>query len=442
MYRKGSIINNRYEVIDLYSDEGGMGTIVTVSDMSGEHNGALALKYCKQIDEELIKRFQREVRLLAGFAGNTKIIQLLDSELTHDPPYFVMRLYPDGDLTTLTTEIQQNKEFQEGVFNKMIDCISELHRSRTLHRDIKPENFLRDGNSIVVSDLGLSIEADSKTAFTRSSQRWGTPGYIPPEFLEHGGFKNATEESDVYMLGKSFYRLLTGRDPQFINSSSIDKPLFYLIEKCCQQKKEARYRTTSDLKQALKSVYDVLLRRTNYVGTADQRLDQIIDLLQRENKYNIKEVTDLIDSVVAMDSDDAWLMVSKFPQSLFLVLSQQGLEDALEKFLPVYRDLVLTAAVHFAYAETVAREMRTVFNNAKDDRSKVEALKIAIEMAIRMNRFAAMDTCIEMIHGIADDNLAVLVREVVVDHRDNFISSIQPINCKNGIIRAAIKSIK
>lgn len=441
MYLQNEIINNRYRVVEVYSDQGGMGTILLVSDETAEHKGSLALKYCKETEEEVVRRFKREVRLLRQFSGNSKVVQLLDSDLECDPPYFVMKFYSSGDLTTLMSEITYNYELQEQVFNQMIDCISELHRANIFHRDIKPQNFLRAGESIVVSDLGLGMEIDSRTAFTHSSQSWGTEGYMPPEFFESGGFKNAAAVSDIYMLGKSFYHLLTGKDPHFINDSAIPKPLFHLIEKCCHQKINLRYRSTADLKQGLTAVYDVLLNRTDLRGKTSQTLADILGPLERENRYDIVEITTLIDHVVELESSEGWKVVSEFPSSLFLILSQQGLEHALEKFLPVYREMVLEYPSGFSYAETVADRMKIIFQHSQDIRLKCEALRTAVEMAIHMNRFAAMDTCIDMICSIKDDNLALLAQQIMIEHPESFIKNIEIADCESPIIRATIQSL-
>lgn len=115
-----------------------------------------------------------------------------------------MRFCTDGDLLTIAHEFRVSFATQESFFLKMIDCVQELHARNEYHRDIKPQNFLREGDQLVVSDLGLSTELSSATAFTNSSVWWGTHGYIPPEF-QQGGFKHADAAGDIYMLGKTFY---------------------------------------------------------------------------------------------------------------------------------------------------------------------------------------------------------------------------------------------
>ena len=121
----------------------------------------LVLKYCRETDDEQLRRFRREVRLLSEFRGNSRIVQIWDQNLESDPPYFVMRYYADGDLATKAGEIRSSYEVQERYFLRMIDCVQELHARDEFHRDLKPQNFLRDGDEPVVSDLGLSTEISS-----------------------------------------------------------------------------------------------------------------------------------------------------------------------------------------------------------------------------------------------------------------------------------------
>lgn len=92
------------------------------------------------------------------FQGNSKIVEIVDSNVEHDPPYFVMRYYPAGDLTTLSARLKADIELQEETFSQMIDCLAELHSRGKFHRDVKPQNFLVHDDGVVVSDFGLSKE--------------------------------------------------------------------------------------------------------------------------------------------------------------------------------------------------------------------------------------------------------------------------------------------
>jgi len=202
-FNVGDIIDERFEVYGTCSKVGGMGAILFVKDIDDEIAEEIVLKYCREEDEEYIKRFRREVRLLAEFAGNSKVVQVLHHNVNCDPPYFIMPYYSDGDLTGLAEELQGDFQRQEEIINAMIACIAELHSQDVFHRDIKPQNFLCDGDSIVVSDFGLGMEPNSTSRFTSSSMSWGTQGFLPPEF-QRGGSSMPMPQAIFLCLAKAY----------------------------------------------------------------------------------------------------------------------------------------------------------------------------------------------------------------------------------------------
>ncbi len=435
MFDSGDIIDHKYYVNGLCSDEGGMGTLLFVTYRNGEENDEqLVLKYCKESEEEYIKRFKREVRLLSGFDGNSKIIQLIDFNINYDPPYFVMKYYPRGDLFSLSSDIRNDYELQEKKFNEMIQCIGELHAHDIFHRDIKPQNFLLDTDNIIVTDFGLSMEVESETAFTRSSMYWGTHGYIPPEF-QRGGFKNADAAGDIFMLGKSFYALITSRDPVYLVDDDVPPPVFHIIERCCALDKSARYQTLSELRQSLKMAYDVLLKRAGGVGEIRQLLTAIMDRLEQEKKYRSKDVINFIEKFALLNSSDKIKLCFELKRRIFRVIRQKPIVDHLESFLDSYRELVESNDYSWSYAETIALNMKVLFyGDDVPNRIKSKALELAIDAAYRMNRFAAMDTCTEMITKITDEELGLAVSDVLLRAGHTFIANIEPSECENEII--------
>ncbi|MFM7163868.1 MAG: protein kinase domain-containing protein, partial [Planctomycetaceae bacterium] len=100
--------------------------------------------------------------------------------------------------------------------------LSAAHAAGLIHRDIKPANLMigRDG-LVKVVDFGLSkaVHADAalRDGATQAGQILGTPHYMSPEQFEGAGVTPAT---DIYSLGATLYRLLTGRYP-FESAGSI-----------------------------------------------------------------------------------------------------------------------------------------------------------------------------------------------------------------------------
>ena len=443
MFAIGDTIDNEYTVDGVCSTTGGMGAILFVTPRTKNFDiSKVVLKYCRETEDEYLRRFRRETRLLLAFAGNSKVTQILDHNLEHDPPYYVMPFYMDGDLTTLRETIKDNLTAQEALFIQMINCVAELHAKDTFHRDIKPQNFLRDNTAIRVSDLGLSMERDSLTAFTQTSQFWGTHGYLPPEF-HAGGFKYADAAGDIFMLGKSFYVLLTQRDPMYVIGNDIPDPLFHLIQKCCNVEKARRYQSLSELKQAVVAVYDILLKRVDGVARAKQLLATISTRLSEQHNFNSEEITEFLDYLTRLEPEEKKDVVSDIPSLFYQILTFSEFSPRITEFLTQYCQMVEAHNYGWDYAETIADNMKTLFDSPNvADIDKATALALAMDAASAMHRFAAMNTCQAMIKSVDTDGLAILTRDVIRKYKEPFVYDIEPVNCQHNTIASTIRGMK
>ncbi len=419
-----------------------MGLLLFVDDLGKPSATQLVLKCCRETDEELIKRFRREVRLLASFKGNSKVAQLWDHNVDYDPPYYVMRYYADGDLLRNADQFRNDPQKQESMILQLIDCLQELHSRNEYHRDIKPQNFLLDTNNIVVSDLGLSTELGSQTAFTRSSMYWGTHGYIPPEFL-NGGFKCADAKGDIFMLGKTIYSVLSGREPIYLVEDGLPQPLFHIVERCCRVQKDQRYETLSELKQSVVAAFDVLLDRGGQLGNVKHTLSAINERLEEEGKYASSEVSRFIEQLALLEAPDQIRICLEMPRRFFAVMKQEPVADSLRTFLCSYQLLVESKDYPWSYAERIALNMKVLFSGgAVSNSNKAFALELGIRAAVYMNRFAAMDTCKEMVKGIEDESLGLEISTIILRNRETFIQDIEVSECPCQAVRRALAQVQ
>tara|TARA_R110002096_G_scaffold212352_9_gene399854 strand:- start:4734 stop:6068 length:1335 start_codon:yes stop_codon:yes gene_type:complete len=436
----GDVIAGRYEVLSCISDAGGMGCVMGAKD--SDSGDEVAVKYFKHSgDDGLRERFRREVRLMQGMAESPMVVTVLDAELKHDPPYFVMPIYEKGDLVSASAEIAGDYDAQRSLLLAMCDAVEALHEAGHFHRDIKPANFLRDSSgNVVISDLGFALDPNSSTRQTLSQQGWGTEGYTPPEFRESGGFKSASEAADIFMLGRAFYQVLTGRDPLFVDPSAVEKPLYYVIDKCCRIPPNERFGSITEVRAALELAFDHLTGNLNSASLARTQFDTIQNRLQ-SLKYRSDEMNEFMDLALSLEPAELFAVLREADPRFFASISQEVFAEKLPGFINAYEGaLDASDGLGFSYAEVVADNMRSVFTTSQDEAVRLQALGIAVDWADAMNRFAAMGTCSTLITSIKDgDSIAHGIVAMIAEKENSFIRGIDAVECRNPLIADALK---
>jgi serine/threonine protein kinase len=96
-----------------------------------------------------------------------------------------------------------------GAAVQLARALGRLHRLRVVHRDLKPANLhLGDDGRWRIIDLGSAVSGRESAA--QRELHAGTPSYMNPEQWEGAA---ADAGSDLFALGATLYRWLTGRLP-------------------------------------------------------------------------------------------------------------------------------------------------------------------------------------------------------------------------------------
>ncbi len=97
------------------------------------------------------------------------------------------------------------------IMRQALTGLACLHHHGIVHRDIKPFNLLFDDQNVVkISDFGLSsLRGEASSA--PQHLKVGSPWYAAPE--QEDSPDSADARSDLYAIGVTFYRMLTGTLP-------------------------------------------------------------------------------------------------------------------------------------------------------------------------------------------------------------------------------------
>ena len=206
LFADGDRIVGRYRVEDLLG-QGGMGQVYRVVDEQGG-GGTLALKlaHLADVGSRAVEILKSEFALLASLS-HPNLAEVRDfGHVRHDVAYFTQRLVEGVPLHQ--TGLRPDDPAAVPIWAQLCRALEYLHGKGILHRDIKPSNILVDlaTRQLTLLDFGVSRALGSR----EERLLVGTFAFMPPEAIA-GGPVDA--RSDLYSLGITLYRQLTGRVP-------------------------------------------------------------------------------------------------------------------------------------------------------------------------------------------------------------------------------------
>jgi serine/threonine protein kinase len=176
---------------------------LTVSPISSKNRDAL---------DYGLNKFSEEARALEQFRQHSGVVNMVDFLYSNGTAYIVM-LYVDGrDLKEYLNQHGGKIAYEPAlkIMLLVMAALEDVHRAGIIHRDISPDNiYVEATGGIKILDFGATRYAMGEQS--RSLSVVLKPGYAPEEQYRSRGKQGPW--TDIYALGATFYRTITGRVP-------------------------------------------------------------------------------------------------------------------------------------------------------------------------------------------------------------------------------------
>ena len=169
----------------------------------------------KAMMEKYQEKFLKEARMIARL-DHPNIIRIYDVFTENNTAYYVMEYVEGNNLNEIVKEHGALPESEAlGYIVPIGEGLEYVHAKNINHLDIKPGNILirQTDNRPVLIDFGMSKQYDESGDQTSSTPLGISAGYAPLELYQSGGVSSFSPQTDVYELGATLYRLVTGNVP-------------------------------------------------------------------------------------------------------------------------------------------------------------------------------------------------------------------------------------
>ena len=168
----------------------------------------------KELVERFKQKFIKEARSISKLK-HPHIVKVVDIFEENGTAYYVMEYHNGGSLGDLVKDGNPLPEADAVRYiTQIADAVGYIHKQKINHLDIKPGNILLDGKSNgILIDFGLSKQYDEQGSQTSSTPVGISHGYAPMEQYKQNGVSTFSPQSDIYSLGATLYKLVTGVTP-------------------------------------------------------------------------------------------------------------------------------------------------------------------------------------------------------------------------------------
>jgi eukaryotic-like serine/threonine-protein kinase len=194
---------------------GGMGSVYLAAHPTLPRYDALkVLSRELSRDPDFRTRFTREADVAASL-DHPQIVAVYNRGQTEDGQLWIAMQFVDGtDADAALRAGGMTPTRAVHIVTEVAKALDFAHAHNVVHRDIKPANFLLSGpvgpdERVLLGDFGIARALDD-VGLTATGAVMATIAYAAPEVLSGTPFDG---RADIYSLGCTLFRLLTGKTP-------------------------------------------------------------------------------------------------------------------------------------------------------------------------------------------------------------------------------------
>lgn len=239
------------------------------------------------------EKFLKEARNIAKL-HHPNIVRISDVFEENGTAYYVMDYCEGGSLSELLKlhPLGIGEPLALKYIRQVASALEQIHAQKMNHLDVKPANILLDaqGNAVLI-DFGLSKQYDDTGSQVSTTPVGVSYGYAPTEQYTPGGVSEFSPATDIYSLGATLYKLITGQTPPeaqmlleeelpaFATTPSVSNA----IRKAMQVRRSDRPQTIAEWVNML----DVNIRTTSNVSTGNSSSQTINNSNQSDDEATL-----------------------------------------------------------------------------------------------------------------------------------------------------------
>lgn len=223
---------DEYQVVRLLG-LGGMGAVYLAEHLPTHESVALkVILSTVPVKQTSVDKFLREVEVLRSLR-HPNIVGFRGGGAREGGVYLAMEYCNGRNVAQLMADEGGSLSVEKVVpiMQDTLQALSFAHDRGIIHRDIKPGNILLHEEGGVTKaklcDFGLakSFETAGLSGMTATSDYAGTLAFVPTEQITN--YRHTKPVSDVWSLGATCYKMLTGEVPRDFNKD--DDPIAVIL---------------------------------------------------------------------------------------------------------------------------------------------------------------------------------------------------------------------